>query len=211
MKNFDRKAHWESVYELKDPTEMSWFQAEPVTSLEMITNCGLKLSDPVIDVGGGASVLVDRMIDQDYTDLTVLDISEAALASSRNRLGLKADRVSWVVSDVTTFSADKKFALWHDRAVFHFLTEDEDRRCYIQVLKNALEIGGYLIIASFAIGGPEKCSGLPIVQYDAVKLERELGAGFKLVSKRSEEHLTPAGMLQKFNYFHFVRVNEDES
>ncbi|KAA0875163.1 class I SAM-dependent methyltransferase [Nitrincola tapanii] len=210
MQEFDRRAHWENVYELKDAREVSWYQAEPVTSLELIARCGLDFSDPVIDVGAGASILVDHLLTQGYTSLSVLDISAAALAASRTRLGASAEAVNWIVSDVTAFSPEARFLLWHDRAVFHFLTEAIDRQRYVEVLKTALSVGGHLIIASFAVGGPEKCSGLPVVQYDAEKLKAELGEGFKLVEERSEEHLTPAQKVQKFTYFLFERVVENE-
>ena len=205
MQDFDRKAHWQNVYEQKEATEVSWFQSRPTISLELIASCRLDSSDPIIDVGGGASVLVDHLIEQGYSNLTVLDISGAALKKSAMRLGEKAGAVSWIESDVTAFSPDTQVALWHDRAVFHFLTDAADRQSYVGALKKALRLGGHLILASFAIGGPEKCSGLPIVQYDAPKLEAELGADFKLIEERTEEHLTPAQRVQKFAYFHFER------
>lgn len=208
MQDFDRKAHWQNVYGQKDATEVSWFQVEPAVSLELIANCGLEPSDPIIDVGGGASTLVDHLLEEGHTNLAVLDISGAALAASRNRLGANAGTVSWIESDVTTFSPESQFVLWHDRAVFHFLTDTEDRRCYVSTLRNALRVGGHLVLASFAIGGPEKCSGLPIVQYDAQKLIAELGPGFNLVEERTEEHITPAQRVQRFAYFRFVYIED---
>lgn len=211
MQDFDRKTHWQNVYEQKEATEVSWFQENPAISLELIANCHLDSSDPIIDVGGGASVLVDRLIGQGYSNLAVLDISGAALAKSAQRLGESARTVIWIESDVTAFSPDTQVALWHDRAVFHFLTDAADRRGYVQALKKALRVGGHLILASFAIGGPEKCSGLPIVQYDAPKLIAELGEGFKLLEERTEEHITPAQGVQKFAYFHFERIAENET
>jgi len=211
VQDFDRKTHWQNVYEQKEATEVSWFQENPAISLELIANCHLDSSDPIIDVGGGASVLVDRLIGQGYSNLAVLDISGAALAKSAQRLGESARTVIWIESDVTAFSPDTQVALWHDRAVFHFLTDAADRRGYVQALKKALRVGGHLILASFAIGGPEKCSGLPIVQYDAPKLIAELGEGFKLLEERTEEHITPAQGVQKFAYFHFERIAENET
>lgn len=211
MPDFDRKTHWQNVYEQKAATEVSWFQSKPAISLELIAQCGLSSSAPIIDVGGGASTLVEQLIEKGHANLTVLDISGAALESTQERLGKKADAVSWVESDVTAFSPEHQFVVWHDRALFHFLTDNEDRRCYVGVLKDALQVGGYLILASFAVGGPEKCSGLPIVQYDAQKLKAELGSGFELVEERAEEHITPAQRVQKFAYFRFQRVAETDT
>lgn len=211
VKDFDRKAHWQSIYEQKDATEVSWFQAKPTVSLELIASCRLDHADPIIDVGGGGSSLVDHLLESGYKNLAVLDISVAALAASRNRLGANASAVTWIESDVTAYSPEYRFALWHDRAVFHFLTATEDRRSYVKTLNNALHVGGHLILASFAIGGPEKCSGLPIVQYDARKLDTELGSGFELVEERTEKHMTPAQQVQEFAYFHFMRVEENNT
>ncbi|MBR2515517.1 MAG: class I SAM-dependent methyltransferase [Halomonas sp.] len=211
MQAFDRKTHWQNIYEQKEATEVSWFQSKPTVSLEFIANCGLERSDPVIDVGGGASVLVDYLLETGHTNVTVLDISEAALAASRKRLGPNASAVSWVESDVTAFSPNSQFALWHDRAVFHFLVDAEDRQRYVRALERALRVGGHLILASFAIGGPEKCSDLPIIQYDSQKLKAELGSGFKLVEERTEEHCTPAQGVQKFAYFCFERISKNEA
>lgn len=210
MQDFDRKTYWQNIYQQKEPTEVSWFQLKPTVSLDLIANCHLDQADPIIDVGGGASVLVDHLLKQEHTNLAVLDISGAALAASRKRLGANAGVVTWIESDVTSYSPESDFALWHDRAVFHFLTDAEDRQRYVKTLKNALRVGGHLILASFAIGGPDKCSGLPIVQYDARKLEAELGLGFKLVEERAEKHITPAQRIQEFAYFQFIRIAEDE-
>jgi len=211
VQDFDRKVHWQNVYKQKDAKEVSWFQEKPAISLELIANCRIAPSDPIIDVGGGASLLVDHLIEQGYTNLAVLDISGAALAKTAQRLGENAGAISWIESDVTAFSPEAQVALWHDRAVFHFLTDAADRQNYVRALKKALRLGGHLIIASFAIGGPEKCSGLPIIQYDAFKLKTELGGGFKLLEERTEEHITPANRVQKFAYFHFERIAENEA
>jgi len=202
----DRKNHWQTIYEQKQSSEVSWFQTNPVVSMQLIANCGLGNSAPIIDVGGGASVLADHLLEQGYTQLSVLDISAAALATSQKRLGDKASAVGWIESDITAYRPDSQFELWHDRAVFHFLTDATDRHSYVNALKHALPVNGHLIIASFAIGGPEKCSGLPIVQYDASKLAVELGTGFKLIEERTEKHITPAQREQAFAYFHFVRI-----
>ncbi len=202
---FDRKAHWQNVYQEKSPLDVSWYQKEPKLSVELIHRAGLSDNEPIIDVGGGASVLVDFLCKEGFTNLSVLDISENALADAKKRLGNLAKNVKWIESDITEFSSSHKFSLWHDRAVFHFLTNESDRRKYIKALTQALKAGGHLIIATFAIDGPEKCSGLEIVQYDASKLEIELGEEFELLEERKEIHITPANKEQRFVYFRFIR------
>jgi len=204
----ERKEHWENVYRGKSPLEVSWYQQEPTLSLWLIASVSLPLKAPIIDVGGGASTLVDKLCDEGYTNISVLDISASALAHAKSRLAHKANRVHWYEEDVTCFDPPHRFALWHDRAVFHFLTKRSDRESYINVLRQALEPGGQLIIMTFAIGGPEKCSGLEIVQYDADKLTAELGAGFELIETGNEVHLTPSGSQQKFAYFRFCAIPE---
>ncbi|MEJ2453089.1 MAG: class I SAM-dependent methyltransferase [Candidatus Thiodiazotropha sp.] len=203
----DRKAHWQSIYREKSPLEVSWYQGEPRLSLELVRHCGLRHDEAIIDVGGGASVLVDFLFREGYTDLSVLDISAVALDSARDRMGEAAKHVKWIEADITDFEPLRRYALWHDRAVFHFLTEASDRDKYIACLKAGLRPGGHLVLASFAIGGPERCSGLPIVQYDASKLKAELGDEFVLVEERAEVHVTPAEKSQKFVYFRFVRTD----
>lgn len=205
MRKQERADHWQRVYEEKQETEVSWFQAEPAVSLDLIASCNLHQSEHMIDVGGGASVLVDRLLAIGYKNLTVLDISSAALTKSRERLGETGAGVQWLVSDITKFKSQQQYALWHDRAVFHFLTSAADRQAYISALKQALPVGGHLIIAAFALGGPEKCSGLPVVQYDANRLMAEIGAEFELIEERVEEHVTPAQTIQKFAYFRCKR------
>ena len=219
----DRKTHWENVYAKSSPLRVSWHQEAPTLSMQLIRSTRLALDAPMIDVGGGASMLVDTLCDEGYTNVAVLDISAQALAHARDRLadkvstgtvregslGYKANTVEWYEADVTKFTPPHRFSLWHDRAVFHFLTDQADRGQYVSVLNQALEPGGHLIIMAFAIGGPKKCSGLDIVQYDADKLSAELGAGFELIETGHEMHLTPAGNQQKFAYFHFERTSRD--
>jgi len=205
----DRKAHWEGVYQDKSPLEVSWFQKEPYLSLELIRSTQIARDAPIIDVGGGASVLVDYLCKEGYTNIAVLDISEKALACAKDRLGDAANAVEWYEDDITRFKAPHSFSLWHDRAVFHFLTDSSDRAKYVKALKHAIRPGGHLIIAAFAIGGPTQCSGLDIVQYDAEKLLAELGEGFDLLEEKHEVHITPADKEQKFIYFHFIRKPND--
>ncbi len=201
----DRKSHWENIYKNKISMEMSWYQEEPTLSLQLIRKIQLAHDAPIIDVGGGASLLVDYLCKEGYTNVSVLDVSAKALATARDRLGADASKIEWLQKDVTQFVPPHQFSLWHDRAVFHFLTEKSDRENYLKVLNRALEPNGHIIIATFAIGGPTKCSGLDIVQYDAEKLMAVLGTGFELVEDRTEIHITPASEEQKFAYFRLNR------
>jgi SAM-dependent methyltransferase len=199
------KAHWEQVYTTKHPEQVSWYMSEPVISLELIRATGIGMQDRIIDVGGGASVLVDRLVAQGRRHVAVLDISGAALAYARSRLADGAQAVEWFEADVTAFSPPHPFSLWHDRAVFHFLTTKDARTKYVAVLSAAVPPGGHVIMATFAKGGPDKCSGLDIVQYDAPSMCAELGDGFALQETREELHITPRQTEQKFMYFRFVR------
>ena len=203
---FERKKHWGDVYQDKTPSELSWYQKEPKLSLELIRSTNAASNDAIIDIGAGTSVLVDYLKKEHYTNLTVLDISENAIAIAKKRLGKSAKSINWIVSDITKFDVFQKFSLWHDRALFHFLTDPSDRGIYVKALINAVRPEGHLIIATFAIGGPKKCSGLEIVQYDSEKMIAELGDNFKLVEERKEVHITPANKEQKFNFFLFRRV-----
>jgi len=205
----ERKTHWENVYANSSPLRVSWYQKEPALSLQLIRDAQIALDAAIIDVGGGASILVDRLCDADYTNVGVLDVSAKALAHAKDRLAGRACGVGWYEDDVTEFNPAKRFSLWHDRAVFHFLTDRADRVRYVDVLKRALEPDGHLIIMAFAIGGPKKCSGLDIVQYDADKLMAELGQGFELLETGHEVHVTPSDHEQKFAYFRLQRAIDD--
>jgi SAM-dependent methyltransferase len=202
---FDKKTHWERIYREKSSSDVSWFQESPDLSLELIRRSGVRNDEAIVDVGGGASVLVDVLCEEGFRNLSVLDISGIALAGAQQRLGDLAETIEWFESDITEFDPPHAFTLWHDRAVFHFLTDESDRRKYVSVLKRALRPGGLLIIAAFAIGGPEQCSGLQVVQYDSSRLKAELGEEFELVEERDEVHITPANKEQRFTYFRFVR------
>jgi SAM-dependent methyltransferase len=202
----DRKEHWEKIYREKQPTDVSWFQREPVRSLEWIRSVAPSKEAAIVDVGGGASVLVDRLLDLGYGNVTVLDVSGAALGVSRSRLGTRADRVRWVEADVTRCDADLACDVWHDRAVFHFLTEAEDRKRYVDLVKRSLRPGGHGILAAFAPDGPEKCSGLPVRRYDAALVQGEFGGDFDLLREEAELHRTPADKEQRFRYFLLKRL-----
>ena len=203
---FDRKKHWGDVYQDKSSSDLSWYQKEPKLSLELIRSTNVASNDAIIDIGAGTSVLVDYLKKEHYTNLTVLDISENAITIAKKRLGKSAKSINWIVCDITKFDVFQKFSLWHDRALFHFLTDPSDRGIYVKALINAIRPEGHLIIATFAIGGPKKCSGLEIVQYDSEKIIAELGDNFKLVEEKTEVHITPANKEQKFIFFLFRRV-----
>lgn len=205
----DRRAHWEQVYEEKAPDAVSWFQPRPETSLALVSQLGLARDAALIDVGGGASNLVDHLLDAGFTDLTVLDLSGRALAHARARLGERAHRVRWVEADVTTASFERTFQLWHDRAVFHFLVDAQDRARYRERLTAAVAPGGHAIVATFAEDGPERCSGLPVVRYAPEALAHELGEAFTLQASHRELHRTPAGRDQSFVYCVLGRDGSD--
>jgi SAM-dependent methyltransferase len=197
----DRKEHWENVYINRPSTEVSWYQPRPGLSLRLIRDTGLDMGSPLIDVGGGASTLADTLFDEGYQAITVLDVSASALAHASDRLGKKACGIQWVEADITAFEPSRRYQLWHDRAVFHFLTDKTDRASYVETMHRTLMSGGHVIIMTFAIGGPQKCSGLDIVQYDAEKLLAELGHGFDLLDSGHVTHITPAGDEQEFAWF----------
>ena len=202
----NRKTHWEGVYRRRSHLDVSWYQERPERSLAMIKAAGAAPGDGVIDVGGGASVLVDHLLDRGFTDLSVLDISAAALNVARQRLGERAAAVAWIESDVTHFDPPRRYRLWHDRAVFHFLTDPDDRRAYTDVLDRALTDDGQALIATFAIEGPQQCSDLDVERYDADKVAAVLAPRFTLIADESEIHRTPAGKEQAFNWFRFQRA-----
>jgi SAM-dependent methyltransferase len=196
--NETRKQHWEDVYATKAPDEVSWFQPVPAQSLYLIEATGIGHDEPVLDAGGGASTLVDSLLERGFTDLTVLDISAAALAASRSRLGDKADRVTWIHTDVTEFVTHRRFALWHDRAVFHFLTSAADRQRYVDAVRNALRPDGHLVLSTFGPDGPLRCSGLEIRRYGVERLREIFDDDFTLRQHRLDEHRTPGGAIQQF-------------
>lgn len=195
--------HWDNVYGSKAADAVSWYQRRPELSLELIAASGVGRDAGVIDVGGGASTLVDCLLDEGYTSLAVLDWSGKALAQARRRLGDRAAAVQWLEADVTDFVPPRRYGLWHDRAVFHFLTDAADRSRYVASLKRTLEPGGHVVIAAFAPDGPMKCSGLDVLRHDEASLRRELGHEFELRESRRETHLTPWQAQQRFLYARF--------
>jgi 2-polyprenyl-3-methyl-5-hydroxy-6-metoxy-1,4-benzoquinol methylase len=201
----ERRAHWQQVYTTKAADAVSWYQRSPEPSLRMIEAAGLPVSARVIDVGGGASMLADALLDRGFRAITVLDISAAALDIASRRMGARATAIDWHAADVRTWRPDHRYDLWHDRAAFHFLTEAADRRAYLDTLAAALEPGGRVIMATFAEDGPERCSGLPVRRYGAAALAEELGDGFSLSEHWTETHRTPAGTEQSFTWALFRR------
>jgi ubiquinone/menaquinone biosynthesis C-methylase UbiE len=197
----DSRTHWETIYRTKDVHEVSWFQSEARRSLDLITRISADRAAPIIDVGGGASILVDNLLAAGYQNLSVLDVSEAALKISRERLGPDAAKVKWIRADILQCTFDEgAHAVWHDRAVFHFLTSAADRQAYVDQVRRAVKPGGYVLVATFAEDGPEYCSNLPVVRYSADGLHSEFGNDFRLVKSEHEDHRTPGGADQSFLY-----------
>ena len=205
----DRVAHWEQLYTQRAPTEVSWYQVDPVRSVEWIMATGVPKDAPVIDVGGGASLLVDRLLDAGYTDLTVLDISDTALQRARQRLGARASRVTWLQGDITQASLPQTYAVWHDRAAFHFLTTADDQRRYVETARRAVRPGGHLILATFSLAGPPRCSGLDVVRYAPQTLHEAFGRDLLLRKTADEIHRTPRGAEQAFVYVWFQTPAQD--
>ena len=200
----NRKIHWEEVYSTKSANAVSWYQEHSELSLKLIHRTGLPSTTSIIDVGGGASTLVDDLTRLGYSDVSVLDISKAALDVARGRLS--AQNVSWIEGDITKIDLpEKRYDIWHDRAVFHFLIAAEDRHRYVDLLRKTLRPDGHVIMATFSETGPEKCSGLEVKRYSAEKLQEELGDSFKLIEHLFETHKTPFGTEQHFIYCHFQK------
>lgn len=205
-----KENHWRQVHDSKAEDQISWFQSKPETSLRLIQNAGLSTTARLIDVGGGASRLVDNLLDLGYSQLAVLDITEGGMAKAKDRLGARAEEVQWIVSDVTQLQSDTQWDLWHDRAVFHFLVDADDRTRYRRVLESAVVPGGLVVIGTFGPDGPEKCSGLPVRRYSTEALAAELGSAFVIRESVIEDHRTPSGANQQFIYARFERVLDVE-
>ena len=205
MSEMNRQAHWQNVYQEKGEYKVSWFQERPAISLELIEAAGATSNSAIIDIGGGASRLVDALVDKGHGDVTVLDLSESAVSIAKARLGERAAMVNWIVTDVTQWQPTRGYDLWHDRAAFHFLTEASDRSAYIDRLTKAVRRGGHAIIGTFALDGPERCSGLPVIRYDAAQLSAALTPSFALVDMRRDDHKTPWGAVQHFQFSVFKR------
>lgn len=206
----DSKTHWENIYKTKASTQVSWYQEHLQTPLQLIEKTGIEKTAQIIDVGGGASTLVDDLLERGFEHITALDISSAAIDAARKRLGSRADKVTWIEADITLATLPHHYYnLWHDRAVFHFLTSAEDRQRYVEAVKYSLKPRGHVIISTFAPDGPPKCSGLDVVRYSPKSLHDEFGNEFELIESASEIHLTPFGTKQKFIYCYFKKALKD--
>ncbi len=199
----DRKKHWETVYETKNPDQVSWTQETPKTSLEFIHSFGLKKTAKIIDIGGGDSKLVEYLLDEGFENITILDISAKSMEKAKDRLGEKANKVNWIVSDVTEFEPNMTFDFWHDRATFHFLTTTEEIKKYLKTARKS--VNGFLTIGTFSKNGPKKCSGLEIKQYNEDELTLELKNGFDKINCVTEDHITPFNTTQNFLFCSFER------
>jgi SAM-dependent methyltransferase len=203
MMSENKKTHWEQVYQTKAPDQVSWTQAVPQTSLDFIHSFNLPKNSKIIDIGGGDSKLADYLLQEGFTDITVLDISQAALEKAKIRLGRKSKKVKWIVSDITSFQPKQTYDVWHDRATFHFLTEENQIAAYLGSARKA--IANYLVIGTFAENGPDKCSGLPVKRYSETQLQNQLDKGFAKIRCVNEDHVTPFQTKQSFLFCGFKR------
>ena len=204
----DLKSHWETIYQTKTPEQVSWTQETPSISLDFIHQFKIPHDARIIDIGGGDSKLVDCLLTEGYTDVTVLDISEAAIERAKKRLGASAVKVKWIVTDILDFKPDRKYDLWHDRAAFHFQTDPEKIKQYLDIVKSAAD--GMVIIGTFSVDGPTKCSGLEIKQYDEPGMKAIFErSSFKNIECKREDHITPAGGVQNFVFCSFLREEKE--
>ena len=199
--NAKRQQHWERVWSRDNPREVGWYQESPSVSLSLVEKTGIGLDAHILDVGAGASTLVDGLLDRGFENIEVLDLTDSAFDHSRSRLGTRSERVVWTTKDVTTFRAAEPIDLWHDRAVLHFLTKKNDRMLYVQSLTESLAPAGHVVIATFALDGPRKCSGLDVVRYGPREINTLLGSSFQLLEIVHETHLTPGKTKKRFTYF----------
>jgi len=202
----NRKAHWDQIYQTKNLHEFSWYQAVPLTSLNYIRQLGLPLDSKIIDIGGGDSLLVDHLLDLGYQNITVLDISESAIERAQKRLGERATKVTWITADASDFQTDEIYDLWHDRAAFHFLTEEPEINAYVETARSHIRPGGFLIMGTFSETGPTKCSGVDIRQYSAWSLTQRFQPDFEKLECQQVNHTTPSGRNQNFTFCRFRRI-----
>ncbi|MBB6462730.1 class I SAM-dependent methyltransferase [Flammeovirga kamogawensis] len=201
MSDFDKKAHWENIYTTKALENVSWYQRIPITSLDFIDRATLTKDNAIIDVGGGDSFLIDHLLDLSYTDLSVLDISKQALLRAQKRLGAeKAAKINWIEADASNFKSQKKFDLWHDRAAFHFLTDETEIENYVKTVKELIKTDGIIVIGTFSENGPTKCSGIPIKQYSVTELAKVFEKDFELINTQIIDHKTPFNTVQNFSF-----------
>lgn len=203
----DRADYWDGVYDTKGDDGVSWFQAKPAVTMELLAEIAAEPTDALIDLGGGASVVVDHLVEDGYTDLSVLDVSKVALESTRQRLGPAAARVHWLHRDIFEWTPERRYDIWHDRAVFHFLVEKQERDDYVHIMQSGVAAGAHVIIATFDADGPTHCSGLPVVRYGADELASVFAPYFAPVTSRRQEHVTPAGLIQPFTWVVLSKEN----
>jgi len=206
MRNFDRKKHWNNIYQTKSLDEVSWYQQVPATSLDFVERFNLPKTVKIIDIGGGDSFLVDHLLDMGYQDITVLDISEEAIERAKKRLGSRADKVEWIIADAADFQASDKYDLWHDRAALHFLTNEKEIQSYVSTLTTSVNPEGYIIMGTFSENGPKQCSGIDIKQYSENSLTDRLKHFFEKIRCITIDHKTPSGSIQNFIFCSFRRI-----
>ena len=202
----ERQAHWNTVFTTKADNQVSWFEPRPDASLELIEGARLRPEARILDVGGGTSRLIDHLLDAGYRDLTLLDVSDAALQRVRTRLGARGDRVRFICADIAQWEPDAVFDLWHDRAALHFLTAESERQHYASAVRRAVRAGGVVVLGTFAVSGPERCSGLPVQRYDAAAMQQMLGDEFRLEAAFESDHMTPSRTVQRFQFARFRRA-----
>lgn len=206
METFDRKKHWDKIYETKELKDVSWYQPTPETSLSFFKQFNVPVNAKIIDVGGGDSLLVDHLLDTGYKDITVLDISEAALERAKKRLGTKAEMVKWIVADAATFKPTEKYDFWHDRAAFHFLTQEQEIEHYLDTVQKSIKPTGVLVIGTFSEQGPKKCSGIEIKQYSEKSMIERLQKYFEKIKCITVDHKTPFDTIQNFVFCSFRKL-----
>ncbi len=209
MTDFDRKKHWEAIYQTKELKEVSWYQAIPQTSLKFLEEYGVPKDAKIIDVGGGDSFLVDHLLDKGFENITVLDISEAAILKAKERLGKDAEKVEWIIADAAQFQATKRYDFWHDRAAFHFMTEEHDISSYIKTAHQSLSPNGILVVGTFSEKGPKKCSGIAIRQYSENTLIDRFKGYFEIIKCITVDHTTPSDSIQNFVFCSFRKLTKD--
>ncbi len=200
---FNRKEHWENIYNTKNLTQVGWYQEKPIISLDFLSSAHLSKNSKIIDVGGGESRFVDYLLDGGYKDITVLDISESAIIKAQQRLGDDAQKVKWIISDITEFQPSEKYDFWHDRAAFHFLIDAHDVKKYVSLVQKAITPCGQVVVGTFSTDGPSKCSGIPIHQYTEDTLNTIFQDDFEKINSFYHDHITPSGQLQNFIFCHF--------
>lgn len=206
MESFNRKKHWENIYQTKELKDVSWFEPKPETSLDFFRQFRIPTTAKVIDIGGGDSFLVDNLLEKGYNDITVLDISETALERAKNRLGKLATKVKWIVADAATFKPTEKYDFWHDRAAYHFLTEEHEISNYVETVEKNLNTNGVLVIGTFSEDGPKKCSGIEIKQYSETSMTDILSHYFEKIKCITVNHKTPFDTIQNFIFCSFRKM-----